>query len=201
MLKLNKSTKENCWAVGLFNFIMKGIGFESEEVDEEQEEERKLSFRERRALKKAKKQRRGQELDDNFNCITDFNSGANADPNSFAMNRDQFNTVTPDGMGRTGVTQTYNPYGSYNQKNFVFFTPKNYEDVKKLIEYLKQTEPAIVNLDAISDNEAQRILDFISGGVCALNGSIQRIKGNIFLVAPDGFNIMISRDQLEKISQ
>ena len=117
------------------------------------------------------------------------------------MNKDQFNTVNPDGMGKTGITQTYNPYGSYNQKNFVFFTPKNYEDVKKLIEYLKQTEPAIVNLDAITDNEAQRILDFISGGVCALNGSIQRIKGNIFLVAPDGFNIMISKEQLEKISQ
>ena len=136
------------------------------------------------------------ELDDPFEAV-----GANIIKEVSIKTNDQFNTVNPDGMGKTGITQTYNPYGSYNQKNFVFFTPKNYEDVKKLIEYLKQTEPAIVNLDAITDNEAQRILDFISGGVCALNGSIQRIKGNIFLVAPDGFNIMISKEQLEKISQ
>ncbi len=136
--------------------------------------------------------------DDDFNMVTN-SPMQNTDPNSFAMNKDQFNTVNlKDGMGQTGYTQTFNPYGSYNQKNFVFFTPKNYEDVKKLIEYLKQTEPAIVNLDGISDDEAQRILDFISGGVCALNGSIQRIKGNIFLVAPDGFNIMVSREELEK---
>ena len=187
--------------VGLFNFIMKGIGFESEEVDGEDEKTTKLSWRERRRLKKEQKRKKEQGLNDNFNCISDFGQVNNSDPNSFAMNKDQFNTVNPDGMGKTGITQTYNPYGSYNQKNFVFFTPKNYEDVKKLIEYLKQTEPAIVNLDAITDNEAQRILDFISGGVCALNGSIQRIKGNIFLVAPDGFNIMISKEQLEKISQ
>ncbi len=187
--------------MGLFNFIMKGIGFESEDVEETADDNKKLSWRERRRLKKEQKRRGEQGLNDNFNCITDFNQAGNAEPNSFAMNRDQFNTVNADGMGKTGITQTYNPYGSYNQKNFVFFTPKNYEDVKKLIEYLKQTEPAIVNLDAISDGEAQRILDFISGGVCALNGSIQRIKGNIFLVAPDGFNIMISKEQLEKISQ
>ena len=127
-------------------------------------------------------------------------SNSSANPNSFAMNRDQFNTVRPqeyDSMGETGYTQTFNPYGSYNQKNFVFFTPKCYDDVKKLVDYLKQTEPAILNLDNISDDEAQRILDFVSGGVCALNGSIQRIKGNIFLVAPEGFNIKISKDQLQ----
>ena len=180
---------------------MKGIGFENEDevIDEDDDGgERKLTWKEKRALKKAQKLKNKRGYDDDFNMVTN-SPVQNVDPNSFAMNKDQFNTVNlKDGMGQTGYTQTFNPYGSYNQKNFVFFTPKNYEDVKKLIEYLKQTEPAIVNLDGISDDEAQRILDFISGGVCALNGSIQRIKGNIFLVAPDGFNIMVSREELEK---
>ena len=189
------------YKVGLFNFIMKGIGFENEDevIDEENDGgEHKLTWKEKRALKKAQKQKNKMGYDDDFNMVTN-SPMQNTDPNSFALNKDQFNTVNlKDGMGHTGYTQTFNPYGSYNQKNFVFFTPKNYEDVKKLIEYLKQTEPAIVNLDGISDDEAQRILDLISGGVCALNGSIQRIKGNIFLVAPDGFNIMVSREELEK---
>lgn len=179
--------------MGLFNWVMKGIGFESDEEDEDFDvsgANRKLTRKEKRALKKAKKNKKG--YNDDFNVITDANMPL---PNSFAMNRDQFNTSN-SGFGQTGSVSTYGAYGSYNQKNFVFFTPKNYEDVKKLIEYLKQTEPAIVNLDNITDDEAQRILDFISGGVCALNGSIQRIKGNIFLVAPDGFNIMMQTDKV-----
>ena len=189
--------------MGLFNWIMKGIGFESEEEEFEEEgfDERAFSRKEKKALKKEKKRKKkSRGYEDSFNCITDASMQPVANPNSFAMNRDQFNTVKPqeyDSMGQTGYTQTFNPYGSYNQKNFVFFTPKCYDDVKKLIDYLKQTEPAIINLDNISDDEAQRILDFVSGGVCALNGSIQRIKGNIFLVAPEGFNIKISKDQIQ----
>ncbi len=188
--------------MGLFNLIMKGIGFETEEdeVTPEDNGTRKLTRKEKKALKKAEKERKKRGYEDKFNSITEASPVMQIDPNSFAMNRDQFNTVNLNAeggtMGQTGYTQTFNPYGTYNQKNFVFFTPKNYEDVKKLIEYLKQTEPAIVNLDNITDDEAQRILDFISGGVCALNGSIQRIKGNIFLVAPDGFNIMVSKNEI-----
>ncbi len=193
--------------MGLFNWIMKGIGFESEEeeVAEDSFNDRPLTKKEMKALKKEQKKNKKNKsrgYDDSFNVMTDsfMQPNINVNPNSFAMNRDQFNTVRPqefDSMGETGYTQTFNPYGSYNQKNFVFFTPRCYDDIKKLIEYLKQTEPSILNLDNISDDEAQRILDFVSGGVCALNGSIQRIKGNIFLVAPEGFNIKISKDQLQ----
>ena len=193
--------------MGIFNWIMKGIGFESEEEEVEdigEFNERALSKKERKALKKEQKRKKKKYkggYDDSFNVMTESSFASQPlNPNSFAMNRDQFNTVKPqeyDSMGETGYTQTFNPYGSYNQKNFVFFTPKCYDDIKKLIEYLKQTEPSILNLDNISDDEAQRILDFVSGGVCALNGSIQRIKGNIFLVAPEGFNIKISKDQIQ----
>lgn len=188
--------------MGLFNWIMKGIGFESEEeLEEESFDERALKRKERKALKQEKKRRKKlRGYDDSFNVLTESSFSQNSNPNSFALNKDQFNTVKPNdysSMGETGYTQTFNPYGSYNQKNFVFFTPKCYDDIKNLIEYLKQTEPSILNLDNISDEEAQRILDFVSGGVCALNGSIQRIKGNIFLIAPEGFNIKISKDQLQ----
>ena len=35
------------------------------------------------------------------------------------------------------------------------------------------------------------MLDFASGSVYALNGSIQRVSGNIFLLTPEGLNIMV----------
>ena len=49
----------------------------------------------------------------------------------------------------------------------------------------------MLNLDSVSEDEAQRMLDFSSGAVYALNGSVQRVSGNIFLLTPEGLNIMM----------
>lgn len=73
----------------------------------------------------------------------------------------------------------------------VIYTPKTYEDVQTLIDYLKRDEPAIVNLAGIADNSAQRILDFMSGAVYGLSGSIKRIVGSVFLLTPRGVKIMV----------
>ena len=107
---------------------------------------------------------------------------------------DQFNAIKEEDTNSSygGYQNSYGGFGgttSYSNKNFVFFNPTNYEEIKKLVEYLKQGEPAIVNFDKISETEAQRSLDFISGAACALGGKLQRITGNFFLVTPDGYNI------------
>jgi len=40
-----------------------------------------------------------------------------------------------------------------------------------------------------SENVARRIVDFISGGVYALDGYIQKVSNSIFLVAPSNYEI------------
>ena len=73
----------------------------------------------------------------------------------------------------------------------VVYQPQNIGDVQMLIDFLRRREPAIVNLDAAPEDAAQRILDFISGAVYALSGSVHRISGNIFLLTPEGVEINI----------
>ncbi len=79
---------------------------------------------------------------------------------------------------------TFAPSNKYN--NMVVYEPRTPSDVQQLIDYLKRKEPAIINLDSVDEESAQRILDFFSGAVYALNGSIHRISGNIFLLTPEG---------------
>ncbi len=75
-------------------------------------------------------------------------------------------------------------------QNIVLYSPRNAADVERLIDYLRRREPAIVDLDPISDSEdAQRVLDFTSGAVYALNGRIIEIKANMFLVVPEGIDV------------
>lgn len=76
-------------------------------------------------------------------------------------------------------------------KSVVVYSPRSPEDVQNLIDFLRRKEPAIINLDSAKENDAQRILDFISGAIYALNGSVHRIAGNIFLLSPEGVEITI----------
>ncbi|MCL1944690.1 MAG: cell division protein SepF [Firmicutes bacterium] len=87
------------------------------------------------------------------------------------------------------LPSSHNPIASRNYSNLVIYQPTTPEDVEMLIDYLKRKEPAIINLDHIDDMRAQRVLDFVSGAIFALNGSIQRVSSNIFLVCPEGIQV------------
>ena len=76
-------------------------------------------------------------------------------------------------------------------QNVVVYEPQSPEDVQLLIDYLKQHEPAVVNLDNVEPAAAQRILDFVSGATYALSGSVHRIAGTIFLLSPQGVGITV----------
>lgn len=189
--------------MGLMNWLMKGIGFE-DETDQETETikaERKIQ---KQKIKEAKrKEQEAKRLERANKKLAKYNSQKENDDQvktrTFAQNPDQFNMSSSasisdvDNYGGYGAdyTPVSNNMGGYGSKNVVFFYPKSYEDVQKLIDYLKQGESVMLNLDNISDAEAQRMLDFASGSIYALNGSIQRVSGNIFLLTPEGLNIMV----------
>ncbi|MCL2862229.1 MAG: cell division protein SepF [Firmicutes bacterium] len=80
-------------------------------------------------------------------------------------------------------------------QNVVVYEPKNPDDVQNLIDYLKRREPAIVNLDNLEMDRAQRILDFISGAAYALSGSVHRVASNIFLISPEGVEITVPYEE------
>lgn len=73
----------------------------------------------------------------------------------------------------------------------VIYSPSTYEDVQLLIDHLKMREQVIVDFSTVNQTSVYRILDFMSGAVYALSGSIQQISKNIFLFAPSGVKITI----------
>lgn len=196
--------------MGLMNWLMKGIGFEDEE-DQEAEAiklERKIQ---KKKLKEAKKKEREAEklertnkklsryesavpVQTSIDSLNKINGGSGFDPDQYNFSSNSANNDN-DNYGGYGsdYTSVNGNMGGYGSKNVVFFYPKSYDEVQKLIDYLKQGESVMLNLDNISDAEAQRMLDFASGSVYALNGSIQRVSGNIFLLTPEGLNIMVPK--------
>lgn len=73
----------------------------------------------------------------------------------------------------------------------VINSPTTYEDVQLLIDHLKMQEQVIVDFSTVNQTSVYRILDFMSGAIYALGGSIQQITKNIFLFAPKGVSITV----------
>ena len=63
-------------------------------------------------------------------------------------------------------------------------TPKSMEEAGELCAQLKQRKTIIVNLENVEHDIAQRISDFLCGANYALDGTIQLISGEIFVICP-----------------
>ncbi len=75
------------------------------------------------------------------------------------------------------------------QLKVVVSEPKVFEDVQNLADNLKNRRPVIINLEKAEPELARRVVDFISGAIYALNGNLQKVGNNIFLVVPSNMDI------------
>lgn len=69
------------------------------------------------------------------------------------------------------------------------YQPRVYGDAKTVSKQLLNNKAVIVNFNNISDEQAKRIVDFLTGTVFALNGEIKRVGDKIFLCTPPKFQI------------
>ena len=76
-----------------------------------------------------------------------------------------------------------------NSIKMVISQPTTFEQSDEICSFIKEKKSVIVNLEYVNKDVARRIVDFISGGVYALDGYIQKISNSIFLVAPSNYEI------------
>ena len=79
--------------------------------------------------------------------------------------------------------------GQPNAIKMVILQPTTFEQSDEICSFLKERKSVIVNLEYVNKDVARRIVDFISGGVYALDGYIQKVSNSIFLVAPSNYEI------------
>ncbi len=81
------------------------------------------------------------------------------------------------------------PQQQTNAIKMVISQPTSFEQSDEICSFLKEKKSVIVNLEYVNKDIARRIVDFISGGVYALDGYIQKVSNSIFLVAPSNYEI------------
>lgn len=71
----------------------------------------------------------------------------------------------------------------------VLFEPRSFDEAEEVARHLKDKRAAVVNLHRLNREYSQRTIDFLTGVIFALDGSIQKIGANVILCAPKGVGV------------
>jgi len=67
--------------------------------------------------------------------------------------------------------------------------PRSYEEAQEMADHLRLRRSVVCNLQRVRPDQAVRIVDFLSGTVYALNGTISKVGSNIFVCTPDNVEV------------
>ena len=84
----------------------------------------------------------------------------------------------------------------------ILLEPRAYSESQQIADHLKNRNSVVVNLKRVTSDQAKRIIDFLSGVIYAIGGSMQKIGVGIYLCTPKYVNVQgkIS-DESEKVSK
>lgn len=94
--------------------------------------------------------------------------------------RPQSNKITPISKNRKQGQQSM---------EVCVIKPNSIEDEIEITETLLNGRTVIINMEGLSVDLAQRIIDFTSGATFAMHGNLQKISNYIFLATPSGVDI------------
>lgn len=77
--------------------------------------------------------------------------------------------------------------------------PRIFDDAQDFADRYKGGVPVIINLRMTEPNHAPKILQFASGLVYGLNGRLQRVGEQVFLLTP--FNMEVSADERQRLAE
>lgn len=58
-----------------------------------------------------------------------------------------------------------------------------------MADYLRNNQPVVINFENTDNDVRKRIVDFISGTIYALDGSLRKVGRNIMVCAPQNVEI------------
>jgi cell division inhibitor SepF len=85
------------------------------------------------------------------------------------------------------------PFG-HRVPEVVVMTPAGFAEACEAVLAVQQQRTVVLHLGAMASDEAQRTIDFVSGGVFAMDGQSERLGETVFLFAPALVRIQHDRE-------
>ena len=113
-----------------------------------------------------------------FNIKNIFKGGNGEGPNEVDGD-DFYSDNKDDAVEEAGLTGN----------KVILLEPRAYSESQQIADYLKKKNSVVVNLKRVTSDQAKRIIDFLSGCIYAISGSMQKIGVGIYLCAPKNVNV------------
>lgn len=102
------------------------------------------------------------------------------DSASVAASEDEFYTISQEDALKE-ADKTGN--------KMILLEPRAYSESQQIADHLKARNSVVVNLKRVTSDQAKRIIDFLSGCIYAIGGSMQKIGVGIYLCTPKNVNV------------
>lgn len=99
-----------------------------------------------------------------------------------------------------GAYETEEVNDSKSGNKMILMEPRAYSESQQIADHLKRRNSVVVNLKRVTNDQARRIIDFLSGTLYAIGGELQRLGNGIYLCTPKNVNVegRISDEESEK---
>ena len=88
-----------------------------------------------------------------------------------------------------------NSRGTMIKSKITTIRPKSFvDDAQTIANSLREKIPVIINFENTDTADAQRIIDFISGTIYALNGTLKQVSQKVFISAPNNVTVTYTED-------
>ncbi len=71
----------------------------------------------------------------------------------------------------------------------ILMEPRAYSESQQIADHLKNRNSVVVNFKRVTSAQAKRIIDFLTGCVYSIGGTMQKIGVGIYLCTPKNVNI------------
>ena len=109
-------------------------------------------------------------------------------PSPFATSSadSSFQSSTPSGSGFNGQVLNMNS----GKQEVVLFHAKTFDDAAKAADELRRKKAVILNMENVDKALTRRVVDFLSGSVYALDGTVKKIAQSTYLFCPHNMDIV-----------
>ncbi|MBQ3021191.1 MAG: cell division protein SepF [Bacilli bacterium] len=87
---------------------------------------------------------------------------------------------------------------SKNGSKMILVEPRAYSESQQIADYLKNRNSVVVNLKRVTSDQAKRLIDFLTGTIYAIGGSLQKLGNGIYLCTPNNVNVQGKMSESEE---
>ena len=113
-------------------------------------------------------------------------TGRRTSPFSGTAGESSFQTGNSGNSGFNGQVLNMNS----GKQEVVLFHAKTFDDAAKAADELRRKKAVILNMENVEKGLTRRVVDFLSGSVYALDGTVKKIAQSTYLFCPHNMDIV-----------